>query len=352
MYCIRLYDRQHKILDEIYEYSGLTYTKTLNGVGKCAFKVPLHHPKTTQTNYKLTNHIEVLRNDSIVWGGHIVQLDFSETDLQIGAYGYLDIFNYQRLRYKNYSEMKYSKLISTVVNEINSRSDTGISLGYFDDNCIRTQRLVENENMALEKMLNWVNSANYYIEVDDNRKFNFYASKERKTYYELIFGTEEQDNIIKAPSLSQSIIEMANNVYSETTRQEEDENGESIDITMTSTKEDIDSINVYGLFEGTYNANDDIVYQGTLDNYVQDELRKRSYPSNAIDLEIVNSDLCPIYELRVGDILSLYLKPYFEFKDEVKILEITINTANDTANITVGETLFKPNKPVRIRYAK
>lgn len=351
MYYIKLFDRFHNILDEIHEFSNLTYTKTLNGVGKCTFKVPLGHPKTTPTNYTKTNHIEVYKNNSLVWGGYIVQLDFEYPSLSIGAYGYLDIFNHRRLREKSYSEMKYSKLFQTVFNELNGIYALGLTLGYLDDNCLRTQRTVNNEDMSLDKFLKWCEESNYYIEVSDNREFNFYTKKERKTHFELIYGTEEGDNIISTPSLSQSIIDMANNVYSETERQEEVE-GENIDIRMTSMKEDSTSINKYGLFEGVYNANNSIVYQSTLDNYVNEELRKRAYPSNSISFEIANTKVCPIHDLEVGDILSLYLKQYFEFKEEVKLLEITIDTEKDTASVTVGETLFKPNKPVRIRYAK
>jgi len=347
MYYLRIYDNKHNILNEIHEFSGLFYTKTLNGVGKCSFDIPLGSFKCTEKNFTSTNHIEVYRNDSRVWSGFIVQPDFSFPNLKINCYGYLALFSFRRLRAKDYPEQTYSNLFKSILSDVNNVSDTGISQGYFDSNSLRTQRKVENTDMALDKMLEYVNSANYYIEVDDDRKFNFYTTKERRPHYELIYGTEESDNIINTPTLTRSILEMANSVYSESERNERE-----ITTILTSLKEDSNSITKYGLFEGVYSANSDIVYQQTLDNYVNEDLRKRAYPSNTISLRVANSNICPIHNLKVGDILPIYLKPYFEYRDEVKILEITIDSTKDEADLVVGQRLYKYQKPITILYAK
>ncbi|HSQ87383.1 hypothetical protein, partial [Romboutsia sp.] len=343
----KVFDNKHNILDEVHEFSGLTYTKTLNGVGKCEFSIPLNSFKCTKENFTETNHVEIYRNDEKVWGGFIVQTEFNFPNLKIGCYGYLGIFMFRRLRAKDYVEQTYTNLFKSLLIDINNISSTGIIEGYFDSNSLRTQRKVENKDFALDKMLEYANSANYYIEVNENREFNFYTAKERKLQYELIYGTEESDNIINAPSLSRSILDMANNVYAESEHEEE-----GVKTILTSLKQDANSINKYGLFEGVYNANNDIVIQNTLDNYVNDELSKRAYPSDTVSLKVANSNICPIHNLKVGDIIPIYLKPYFEYKDEVKILEITIDATKQEADIVVGQKLYKQQKPITIMYAK
>lgn len=365
MFYLKIYNKFHNILDEIHEFSNLSYTKTLNGVGKCGFSVPLNHAKTTINNYTLANHVEVYYGSKLVWGGCMVQLDFGATDLTVGCYGYLEILNHRRLRGKTYPNMKYSELFKTVFRELDAIYPLQLIEGSFDDNCISTQRKVENKDMALDKFLKWCEDSNYYIEVSADRKFNFATVKERKTYYELIHGTSELDNIVNAPSLSQSILEMSNNVYSESTSSEGEaktiitvnadnsiDKYELSETTISTIKKDDASITKYGLYEGVFNANNDIVKIETLNTYTNEELRKTSYPSNNISLEVANSSLCPIHELQVGDIVTVWLKNYFNFKDELRILEITINAEKNTASLVVGETLFKPTKPIKMRYAK
>ena len=59
MYYLKIYDKDHTLLDEIHEFSELKYTKTLNGVGSCTCKVPMASEKCTESNFMWLNHVEV-----------------------------------------------------------------------------------------------------------------------------------------------------------------------------------------------------------------------------------------------------------------------------------------------------
>ena len=122
--------------------------------------------------------------------------------------------------------------------------------------------------------------------------------------------------------------------------------------TITSEFQDDYSIGLFGLFEGTYSANNGISIQNTLDNYVIGELNRRCYPLNSVSLEVINSSLCDMSKLKIGHIVEVELKPFFNFKDNLRVIEITHNTENETYNLTVGETIFRPAKPTVKYYSK
>ena len=57
-------------------------------------------------------------------------------------------------------------------------------------------------------------------------------------------------------------------------------------------------------------------------------------------------------KLKIGHIVEVELKPFFNFKDNLRVIEITHNTENETYNLTVGETIFRPAKPTVKYYSK
>ena len=348
MYYLKIYDKDHTLLDEIHEFSELKYTKTLNGVGSCTFKVPMASEKCTESNFMWLNHVEVYKNDVLLWGGVIVQRSFGDS-LDIGCYGYSFLLKGRRCREKDYPRRTYGELLRLMLDDANSIYDTGIRIGNIDPNSLKTQRKVDNSDNFLDKMTEYVNDCNYYFEVDNDRDLNFYTQINTSDYFKLQYGYKEGDNVVSKPSFSQSAVDMINRVYSESDTEVE---GEENSNTITSEFQDDYSIGLFGLFEGTYSANNGISIQNTLDNYVIGELNRRCYPLNSVSLEVINSSLCDMSKLKIGHIVEVELKPFFNFKDNLRVIEITHNTENETYNLTVGETIFRPAKPTVKYYSK
>ena len=71
-YYIKIFNKEHIILEEVYEISELTYTKTLNGIWKASLTLP-RSIKTTEDILQNNNHIEIYRriNEMNVYKQHI-----------------------------------------------------------------------------------------------------------------------------------------------------------------------------------------------------------------------------------------------------------------------------------------
>lgn len=342
MKCLKIFDRLHNILDEIDEYSGLKYGWTLNGLGKAQFSIGLESKKCTSENFEFRNHIEVWE-DKCIWGGQIVDRQFDDSKLNISLYGYLSLLDKRRLRAKVYPNMAYGDLYVSMLDDVNAIEDTGVSVGNMAANSLKTQRTVNNTDFLLKKLQDYCSDSNYDIDVDNDRKLNFYLRKGTiKSSYLLEYGGDA-DNILSAPSLEQSAMSMANSIYSEI------KNDSS---TLTSLAEDGNSKGLYGLQEDVLNANDGIVLQNTLDNNTSSELQRRAYPANSLSLKVKDSSLCPFDDIEVGDSITVHLIPYWNFTDILRIIEMAHNEDDGTRDIVVGQTLYRPQPPVKKLYRK
>jgi hypothetical protein len=333
---LKIFDRFHNVLDEIYEFSGLKYTWTLNGLGKTEFSVGLESEKCTPKSFEFRNHIEVWEGEKCIWGGILVARNFQGTKLGVCCFGYLSLFKWRRLRAKTYNTLEYGILLQEMINDVNAIYGTGVNIGTIQAGALKTQRKVEDNDMLLDKIQEYIQDANYDIDVDVNRQFNFYLSKGTvKSQYQLEYGGDA-DNILLDPGLSQDIQNMTNSVYSSI---------ETDGVSYTFTAQDSTSQDVYGLMEGTFSANSGIVLQSTLDNYTQGELQRRAYPPNSISLKIKDSTLCPYDDIEIGDSIPVSLVPYWSFKDTLRILEMTHNEDDGTRDVVVGQTLYRPQPP-------
>lgn len=340
---LKIFDRLHNTLDEVDCQSALKYTWTLNGMGKAEFDIPLESKKNTPENFQFHNHIEIMDGSNKLWGGQIVDRNFQGSKLHIGCFGYLSLLKWRRLRAKIYTEMDYGSLLQAMLSDTNVIEDTGVSIGSIASGALHTQRKVEDKDYLLDKMQEFIQDCNNDIDVDSDRLFNFYLHKGTdKPYYTLEYGGDA-DNIIKDPGLSQTIQDMANSIYSSV---------ETDGTTLTATAQDNTSINEFGFMEGSYDANSGIVMQSTLDNYTQGELQRRAYPANSLSLKVKDSSLCPFSDIEVGDSVTVHLIPYWNFTDVLRILEMTHNEDDGTRDITVGQTLYRPQPPVKKLYRK
>jgi hypothetical protein len=334
---LKIFDKSHNILDEIDDYNDLKYSWTLNGFGKANFSIGLESLKCIQQNFQFRNLIEVWDQDGyVVWGGQLVERTFNDGKLDLSLYGYLSLLDKRRLRAKSYAEMTYGNLFTALLADINILEATGITLGTIAGGSLKTQRIVTNIDFLLTKLQDYCADSNNDIEVDNYRHLNFYIKKGVvKSSYILEFGGDA-DNIIVAPSLGQSGLNIANNMYSEITNDS---------ITLTSLAEDTTSKGLYGLQEGVFSGSDTIVLQDTLDNNTIAELQRVGYPTNNISLKIKDSSLCPFDDIEVGDSIPISLKPFWGFTNTLRILEMNHNEDDGTRDLIVGESLFRPNPP-------
>jgi hypothetical protein len=333
---LKIFDKLHNILDEIDGIDGLKYGWTLNGFGKSNFSIGLESLKCISQNFQFRNHIEIWEDNLIIWGGQLVERTFNDGKLDLSLYGYLSLLDKRRLRAKSYAEMTYGNLFSTLLADANLLEATGITLGTIAGASLKTQRIVTNTDFLLKKLQDYCSDSNNDIDIDNDRKLNFYLKKgEVKSNYLLEFGGDA-DNIIVAPSLVQSGLNIANNMYSEITNDS---------ITLTSLAEDITSKGLYGLQEGVFSGSDTVVLQNTLDNNTISELQRVGYPTNNITLKIKDSTLCPYNDIEVGDSIPISLKPFWGFKNTLRILEMNHNEDDGTRDLIVGESLFRPNPP-------
>lgn len=344
MKIIRIFNKDHIILDELSEYSNLTYTWTLNGLGASEFDIPLSSSKCTEINLQFKNHVEVIdESNNIVWGGIIIQQAFQDNKIHVNCYGYLGLFWKRRLRATAYPQMSYGSLIQQMIIDTNNIADTGVTIGNIASGSLFTQRNFTNTDMLLDKINEIIGDCNNDIEVDNDRKINFYLKKGTdKSKYIVQYGTDA-DNISGAPTLNRSILNSGNSIYSECTV---DSN------TLTSTSSDQTSINIFGLIEDVLSAPSGVVVQNTLDNAVSGALQREAYPINNITLSIKDSNLCPFNDVFVGDSVTVYLRPYWEFKQVLRILEIKHDENTGKRDITVGQSIYRNPKPQTKLYSK
>lgn len=341
MKCLRIYDRFHNILDEIDTYNNsLQYGWTLNDIDTASFSIGLENKKCTQENMQFRNHVEVVDEDNnIIWGGQIAGLSFDNPALKINLLDYLSLLKWRRLRAKTYDPVDYGTLLTEMINDTNTISPTGISIGSVTSGALQTTRIVQNTDFVLDKISEYCADVNYDFDVDVNRKFNFYLRKGfDKSYYTLEYGGDA-DNIIEKPTLAQDIMSMANSIYSEVNNQ-----------SLSSLAQDNYSQDLYGLMEDTYSANEGVSEQSTLDNQCNGALQRSAYPVNNFSINAKDSSLCPFSDIEVGDTVTVSLIPYFNFKQSMRIIRMVHDENTGTRDITFGNIIFKPQKPVKKLY--
>lgn len=340
MKTLRIFDRTHVILDEVMNYNGLKYTWTLNGMGKSDFDIGLEDVKCTEANAQFFNHLEIVDENNIpIWGGQIVDQTFDEPKLHIGCFGYLSLFQKRELRAKTYATQAYGSLLTAMINDTNTISSTGVSIGSIASGSLQTTRIVQNTDYLLDKIIEYNNDVNYDYEVDPTRKFNFYLRKGAdKPQYVLEYGGQA-DNILSKPQLGKSSQDMANSAYAETGG-------------LTSTAQDTASQGLYGLLEGVLSVNSGITQQSTLDNMAVGAVQRTAYPIISLSITAKDSTLCPFSDISVGDAVTVSLIPYFKFKALMRIIEMTHDESTGRRDIVFGQIIYRPLPPSKKLYKK
>ena len=399
---LKIYTSDHEIIDEIYELTDLDYTFSINGIGKANISVPYYAKKTKQKTYKISNDIEIWRkvkkkkikrikledkisytplkdiideplfdidnelifaiDEKVTNGFRIIEISYYDEELlwwgviyntipegsnfKIECSGYAAkienrLFNqYINDEFKIYRGT-YDKVLFSMLKDINSYYYTGINQGDAQYISLDTERKIEWNDNFYEKLNDFTTDSNYYWDIDNNRKLNLYSSiGEDKTYYEI----NDEVNVIDTLSINTSG-EIYNHIIAKNTYTEEESD---VEVTLISEKKNQDSINLYGLRTKELSVND-IHIQETLDNYVQRELDKCSDPILNIVIEVSNSGIFDIFNIKKGDLVTLNLS-CLKLSSKIKIIEYTIHPKTLTATITLGNCYFRPNRPNMYRF--
>ena len=328
---IKIFDKSHKQLDEVSEFSSLRYTFTLNSMGKCEFGIGLNNPKCTKENFKAMNEVEIWEGNLIVWWGVMTAFDFGSGMLQTYCYDYLFFFNKTIELPYDFNNMSISDSISTIIANVNFFRGCNFALGNIDSSLLKIGNLTfDNETNSYERLQEIMKKFNYDFDIDSNKRLNVYKRKGSvKNNYVLQFGTEA-DNIVEEPTLSINAFDMANAIRSDTEY-------------YASTQKDNDSIKEYGKLGAAYSATGDPT-QNDLDNETYAELQRRAYPLSSVSLSAVDSVLCPLNDINVGDSIPIYIKPYLEYEDVQRIIEFTHEENTGQRSFVLGQALYKPQK--------
>ncbi|MFT9076572.1 hypothetical protein, partial [Ethanoligenens sp.] len=238
---IKLFDRDHIQLDELYQFSPPKYGWTLNDIDTMALDIALADPKCTPANMQLGNHIEYAAdNGATVWSGYIAGHSFDDTKLTLNCTDYNALLKYRRLRAKTYPVLEYGTLTQQLIADCQSaRTDYPIGLAGYSiaPGAIQTQREVKATDMLFDKIKDICADANYDYWVDTARVYHFALRRGAdKPQYVLEYGGEA-DNIIAAPTLARDILNLTNDVYAESTVTDSDNNS----TTITSEQQDTGS---------------------------------------------------------------------------------------------------------------
>lgn len=336
---IRVFDRNHKILDELYHFDGLKYGWTLDDIDTAEFTLPINESKTNGVNAQFMNHVEIMDGDGIVWGGILSGRNFNGPGLKINCWDYNYLLKLRRMRVKTYTAMEYGAMMQQAITDCSAaRPDYLIGLTGFNiaTGVLKSTKTVADTDNLWSTLKGWGDDANYDYGVTPDRMYNFWSRRGAdKPQYTLVYGSDA-DNITEAPEFAEDINSMANSVYGSSD-------------SLTADAEDTKSQSLFGLVEGTYSPSGS-ADQSTLTTQTNSALQKVSYPAKSFTVTAKDSTLCPFDSIQVGDAVTVHLIPYFNFQAVIRIIRMVHDEKTQTREITFGSIIFRPQPPVKRLY--
>lgn len=359
-YYFKLYTKNHEFIDELYIFSNVEYTKTLNGICNMTFNIPIRYLSEKNIELSLGQHIELYRIDGhkeyLLWYGVINSPSPQSCDINCTCLGYASLLQNRNFTYieidnenewkKTYYSKHYGDLIFTLINEINGVYPTGIYLGANQDTNLITDRIINWDEDLYDKIQEFIEDSNCYFTIDENRMFNFYnVIGEDKLYYEIT-----DYNILGQWDYTLDETQVYNVINARVFYEENVEGQEEpIKTILISHAEDINSINCYGRREKVSSASSDIKLQETLDAQVKEELETYKDPLVSCNVKIGISDTFNIFDIEPGDYVTLNSEEK-RINKKIRVLEYTVNLTENTVSISLGNSIFRDAKPQIYRF--
>ena len=359
-YYFKLYTRNHEFIDELYIFSNVEYTKTLNGICNMTFNIPIRYLSKKNIELSLGQHIELYRiedhKESLLWYGVVNSPSPQSGDINCTCLGYASLLQNRNFTYinidsenewkKTYYSKHYGNLIFTLIDEINGIYHTGIYLGVNQDTNLITDRVINWDDDLYDKIQEFIEDSNCYFAIDKNRMFNFYnAIGEDKLYYEIT-----DYNILGQWDYTMDETQIYNVINARIFFEENVEGQEEpIKTILISHAEDINSINRYGRREKVSSASNDIKLQETLDAQVKEELETYKNPLVSCNVKVGISDIFNIFDIEPGDYVTLNSEEK-RINQKIRVLEYTVNLTENTVSISLGNSIFRDAKPQIYRF--
>lgn len=359
-YYFKLYNRNHELIDELYIFSNVEYTKTLNGICSMTFNIPIRYLSEKNIELSLGQHIELYRiedhKESLLWYGVVNSPSPQSGEINCTCLGYASLLQNRNFTYididgenewkKTYYSKHYGDLIFTLIDEINKIYPTGIYLGANQDTSLLTDRVINWDDDLYDKIQEFIEDSNCYFAIDKNRMFNFYnAIGEDKLYYEITdYNILGQWDYTMDETQIYNVIN-ARIFYEESVEGQE----EPIKTILISHAEDINSINRYGRREKVSSASNDIKLQETLDAQVKEELETYKDPLVSCNVKVGISDVFNIFDIEPGDYITLNSEEK-RINQKIRVLEYTVNLTENTVSISLGNSIFRDAKPQIYRF--
>ena len=113
-YYFKLYTRNHEFIDELYIFSNVEYTKTLNGICNMTFNIPIRYLSKKNIELSLGQHIELYRiedhKESLLWYGVVNSPSPQSGDINCTCLGYASLLQNRNFTYINIdSENEWKK---------------------------------------------------------------------------------------------------------------------------------------------------------------------------------------------------------------------------------------------------
>ena len=359
-YYFKLYTRNHEFIDELYIFSNVEYTKTLNGICNMTFNIPIRYLSKKNIELSLGQHIELYRiedhKESLLWYGVVNSPSPQSGDINCTCLGYASLLQNRNFTYieidnenewkKTYYSKHYGDLIFELIDEINGIYHTGIYLGVNQDTNLITDRVINWDDDLYDKIQEFIEDSNCYFAIDKNRMFNFYnAIGEDKLYYEIT-----DYNILGQWDYTMDETQIYNVINARIFFEENVEGQEEpIKTILISHAEDINSINRYGRREKVSSASNDIKLQETLDAQVKEELETYKNPLVSCNVKVGISDIFNIFDIEPGDYVTLNSEEK-RINQKIRVLEYTVNLTENTVSISLGNSIFRDAKPQIYRF--
>ena len=359
-YYFKLYTRNHEFIDELYIFSNVEYTKTLNGICNMTFNIPIRYLSKKNIELSLGQHIELYRiedhKESLLWYGVVNSPSPQSGDINCTCLGYASLLQNRNFTYinidsenewkKTYYSKHYGDLIFELIDAINKVYPTGIYLGANQDTSLLTDRVINWDDDLYDKIQEFIEDSNCYFAIDKNRMFNFYnAIGEDKLYYEIT-----DYNILGQWDYTMDETQIYNVINARIFFEENVEGQEEpIKTILISHAEDINSINRYGRREKVSSASNDIKLQETLDAQVKEELETYKDPLVSCNVKVGISDIFNIFDIEPGDYVTLNSEEK-RINQKIRVLEYTVNLTENTVSISLGNSIFRDAKPQIYRF--
>jgi len=326
MYSINILNRENTAFSKILDPQDLSFKLTLGGKDKAKFSLPLSHPRAEKENLKKHNRIEVYRMNPKdrtdvrkVWVGYIEAVRIvDDNHLEVGCNGFLQLLE-KRTVSRSFTNWEGGAAVFELLNtNVNVEDDTFISAGVSDVDKIFSHDFADMK--ALKAWQKIGEATGGELQVDTDFRLNFKNQIGEDRISTVIFRFIR--NLQNANSIDNfTLLEEGKELFNRITCYGKNR-------VVTSVKEDIDSIDDYGLLEKVRHFTQ-IEDQSTLDEVAQ-ELLDFHNPVKVIPTIEPNKGKIDLFEYGVGDRVRVVIKhALLDFDQVHRILEVDVTVGRN-----------------------